>query len=72
MSATITKLAKKRIKARPELTLLFSNTSLMVLEDAMIACDIYLWAGDISVLYKGITDKAFFHICLSTQLQEAD
>ena len=59
-----------RIKARPEWTSFSHDTSLVLLEDAMLACDIYLRAGEISALYEGIADKAYFHTCLSSQLQE--
>jgi len=62
----------RRIKARPEWSLVTDDSSLMILEDVMLACDIYLRAGDISVLYEDVADKAFFHTCLSLQLQEVD
>ena len=62
----------RRIKARPEWTSFLSDTSLVVLEDVMLACDIYLRAGDVSVLYEASADKAFLHTSLSSQLQEVD
>ena len=61
-----------KIKSRPDWTSSFNDSGLVVLEDAMLACDIYLRTGDISVLYEGITDKAYFHTSVSSQLQEVD
>jgi hypothetical protein len=62
----------RRIKARVEWPSPFSTTSLVILEDVMLACDIYLRGGDISVLYEDSADKPLFHTCLSSQLQELD
>ena len=63
---------ERRIKARPEWTSFLSDTSLAVLEDVMLVCDIYLRAGDVTMLYEASADKAFFHTSLSPQLQEVD
>jgi hypothetical protein len=61
-----------RIKARPEWTSFIDAATIVVLEDVILACDIYLRAGDISVLYEGVANKSFFHTCFSLQLQEVD
>jgi hypothetical protein len=61
-----------KIRARPDATPFAKDSSLVLLEDVMLACDIYLRVGDISVLYEGTANKSFFHTCLSFQLQEVD
>jgi len=65
---------EERIKLRPEWTPFPSDFGLVVLEHVMLACDIYLRAGDVSILYEVSTDndKALLHSSLSVQLQEVD
>ncbi|OXV06684.1 hypothetical protein Egran_05549 [Elaphomyces granulatus] len=64
----------RRIKPRPKWTSLLNDTGLVVLEHVMLACDIYLRAGDVSVFYEVSTDndKVLLHTSLSSQLQEVD
>lgn len=64
--------ADRRVKTRPEWPPYLSGSGLVVLEDVILSCDIYLRVGDVSVLYEGPADKAFFHTSLSSQLQEVD
>jgi len=62
------------IKARPAWSSGLCDASLVVLDDALDACDIYLQHGDISSIcqHEPNRDKAYFDTCLGCQLQEVD
>ena len=64
----------RKIKARPQWNLFpnMENSGLVILEDVILLCDIYLQSGDIRVLYEDDANMAHFHTCVSCQLQEVD